>query len=357
MAEELRLAFILLGSLAIGAVILHGIWTVRKTVNEERKLKQVEEVEPEQEEDELEQIDKQFKLKQMEMDFAQIEAEKDRTERSGLPVANVDVDSIYQEKTDNSEQSSASSSDKVTTDSQNIVPKNELFPEQESQKSQKSGQPAQNDVFDGQVETVFDAQPERESEREPEIGNFSALDDDMDKDVGNLDIGISSSTDPQEEIESVEMSSQQTSNEDSSPKKTTSEPQQVLMLFVDKSEGTPIEGAKLLPVLLTLGFKFGEMDFFHRHEHNSGQGEVLFSLANMYNPGTFDVDNMEQMSTRGLTIFMTLPNAGEPLQTFNMMHNAAKKIADEFGAKVLDEKRRPLDVAIVRNYVEKIRKF
>ena len=141
------------------------------------------------------------------------------------------------------------------------------------------------------------------------------------------------------------------------PKTEPEPPQEVLMLFVDKSEGAVIEGARLLPLLLTLGFKFGEMEFFHRHELNSGQGEILFSLANMFNPGTFDPDNMEQFSTRGLTIFMTLPNALEPLQTFNMMHNAAKKIAEEFGAKVLDEQRRPLDVSIVRGYVERIRKF
>ena len=77
----------------------------------------------------------------------------------------------------------------------------------------------------------------------------------------------------------------------------------------------------------------------------------------MYNPGTFDIDNMEQVTTRGLSIFMTLPNAGEALQTFNMMHNAAKKIADEFGANVLDANRERLDVLKVRHYVEKIRKF
>jgi len=49
MAEELRLALILLGTLAIGSVILHGIWTVRRTVSEERKNAKIEaqEAEPE----------------------------------------------------------------------------------------------------------------------------------------------------------------------------------------------------------------------------------------------------------------------------------------------------------------------
>ena len=34
-----------------------------------------------------------------------------------------------------------------------------------------------------------------------------------------------------------------------------------------------------------------------------------------------------------------------------------RKIADEFGARVLDAERKPLDVVRVRNYVDKIRKF
>lgn len=130
-----------------------------------------------------------------------------------------------------------------------------------------------------------------------------------------------------------------------------------IILHIQAPEGLPIQGASLLPLLLTLGFKYSEEGFFNRHEDASGQGPVLFRLVNMYNPGTFDVDNMEQFQTGGVSLFMTLPCEGEALASFNMLHNAAKKLADEFGGQILDHNRLPLDVATTRQYVEKVREY
>ncbi len=39
------------------------------------------------------------------------------------------------------------------------------------------------------------------------------------------------------------------------------------------------------------------------------------------------------------------------------MHNAARKLADEFGGQVLDNTRSVLTVQTTRHYVEKIREF
>lgn len=134
-------------------------------------------------------------------------------------------------------------------------------------------------------------------------------------------------------------------------------PSEVLILYVLVPEGQEINGAMLLPSLLTLGFKYGEMNIFHRHVDNAGSGGVLFSLANMFNPGTFDLEEMDRLQTRGLSLFMTLPGPGEALQNFNMMHSAARKLADEFGGQVLDNTRSVLTVQTTRHYVEKIREF
>ena len=131
--------------------------------------------------------------------------------------------------------------------------------------------------------------------------------------------------------------------------------QQVLVLNVKMPEEKTMTGAALLPVLLTLGFKFGAQDIFHRHVNSNGKGPVLFSLANMFKPGVFDVDNMENFTTRGVSLFMILPIEGDPHQVFNMMHNAARKIADEFGAQILDGRRSVLTKQGLQQYTEKIR--
>jgi cell division protein ZipA len=135
------------------------------------------------------------------------------------------------------------------------------------------------------------------------------------------------------------------------------QPQEVLVLNVKSADDNLIPGSALLPMLLTLGFKFGDQDIFHRHVNSNGKGPVLFSLANMFKPGNFDIDNLENFTTAGISLFMILPIEGEPHQVFNMMHNAARKIADEFSAQIYDGRRTLLTKQSLQQYVEKIREF
>ncbi|MDM7860658.1 cell division protein ZipA [Alteromonas sp. ASW11-36] len=133
--------------------------------------------------------------------------------------------------------------------------------------------------------------------------------------------------------------------------------QEVLVLNVRAPQDQEIQGAALLPMLLTLGFKFGDQDIFHRHVNSNGKGPVLFSLANMFKPGVFDIDNLENFTTQGVSLFMILPIEGDPHQVFNMMHNAARKLAEEFSGQILDGRRSVLTKQGLQQYVEKIREF
>lgn len=132
---------------------------------------------------------------------------------------------------------------------------------------------------------------------------------------------------------------------------------QVIILSVVMSANQQMLGAALLPSLLTLGLKYGEMNIFHRHEDNAGKGKVTFSLANIMNPGSFDLDSMENFATRGVSLFMTLPNAGDPFYVFEQMLNAAKQLAQEFNAQVIDDKRNVMTKQTEQHYLGKIREF
>ncbi|MCL1048421.1 cell division protein ZipA [Shewanella abyssi] len=133
------------------------------------------------------------------------------------------------------------------------------------------------------------------------------------------------------------------------------EPQDVLVLHVVAKEGEALNGAELLPCLLTLNFKFGEMNIFHRHEDNAGKGKVLFSMANMVKPGVFDPDSMEQFSTQGVVLFMTLPCYGEAMRNFSIMLNSAHQIADDLNGVVLDGGRDEWLDSTKQNYIQRIK--
>ncbi|PKG85690.1 cell division protein ZipA [Colwellia sp. 75C3] len=139
-------------------------------------------------------------------------------------------------------------------------------------------------------------------------------------------------------------------------RKTKLEPQ-VIILSVVMPANQQMFGAALLPSLLTLGLKYGEMNIFHRHEDSAGNGRVTFSLANIMNPGSFDLDSMETFATRGVSLFMTLPNAGDSLAVFEQMLNGAKQLAQEFNAQVIDDKRNVMTKQTEQHYLGKIREF
>ncbi|WP_258240608.1 cell division protein ZipA [Pseudidiomarina homiensis] len=134
----------------------------------------------------------------------------------------------------------------------------------------------------------------------------------------------------------------------------TQEPDLVIALHVVGQ----ISGPVLLQQLTELGFKYGEFDIFHRHVDTAGTGPVLFSLANMFNPGTFDIDAMEHFETKGIALFLALPIKSNSTQAFTMMHNAAEKIAAAVeGGQVLDEHRNPLTRQAVQHIHQSIREY
>jgi cell division protein ZipA len=284
MADELRLIFIIIGALVLGALLLHGLWTVRKNSGQPRHRYYDE----------------------------QTADKNERAERADgfddLGVGPVRV--VKKSRTDNMEAA---------------VAKVELPRRAEAIRPVAAKAPAQAEV---QTELAFD------EPKEPEL-NFSALADD------ELADAAYDSEEPMVDAQPA----------------VAEEPAEVLILYVLLPESKEMKGPDLLSSLLTLGFKYGDMDIFHRHLDSAGSGAVLFSLANMFNPGTFDLENIDKLTTRGVSLFMTLPGPGEPLQNFNLMHNAAKKLADEFGGQVLDGQRSVLTVQTVRHYVDKIREF
>jgi len=141
------------------------------------------------------------------------------------------------------------------------------------------------------------------------------------------------------------------------PEKKIEVEQEVIVVSVVMPEGQAISGAALLPTLLTLGLRYGDMNIFHRHQDNAGNGKVTFSLANMMNPGTFDLDEIETFNTQGITLFMTLPNAGDPFEVFEQMMSAAKQLSMEFHGQLLDDKRSVMTKQTEQHYMSKIREF
>jgi cell division protein ZipA len=172
--------------------------------------------------------------------------------------------------------------------------------------------------------------------------NFSALNDDGEPKTsfGNF----------KETPRSAVLSSSKTS------KTNTSElmPNKIMVLHV-MAQTQAFSGYQLLQALLGLGLRYGEMNIFHRHQELSGRGKILFSLASATEPGTFDLDNMNEYSCVGVTLFMDITRLEKPMIVFNILLETARQLAKKLDGVLQDERRQILNEQLVNEYKQRIR--
>lgn len=116
-------------------------------------------------------------------------------------------------------------------------------------------------------------------------------------------------------------------------------------------------GPALMRALTANGFHFGDMDIFHRHQTPAGQGEVVFSLINMVKPGTFNPEAMSGFASPGVSIFMQLPRPGMAKNQFNLMVQTAENLAEELDALLFDAERSPLSPDYLAHCREQLRDY
>lgn len=297
--QELRLVMIVLGAVAIVALLLHGLWTTKK----ERPAKFAERP-----------------IRRMP------EKDSDGFDQDGIGSVRV-VKSHLQgdDKMPKTVHRGAELSDEDETG-------DALFTETSAQAKQRQNHSASHS-FEQQTRT-------KAAKGSKDFYHFEDTEE---------DIALAQA----EQTEQV----QQPQPQAKAPAKEQAPLEDVLVINVQARNNQEFSGEDLFNCLEQFGMHFGEMDIFHHPMDDSPKAESLFCAANMFNPGTFPVKNLHQFSTSGITFFMRLPCSKDAEQTFKLMLKTAQQIADQLGGLVTDDSRNMLTPQQLDRYRDKIKLF
>ena len=147
---------------------------------------------------------------------------------------------------------------------------------------------------------------------------------------------------------------QQTQPQKSAEKPNT-QPEEVLVIHLMANKGEKVAGQQLLDAVLSAGLRYGAMKIFHRHLSDDGSGPVLFSMANLVNPGTFDLNTMGDLEVPGVTLFMALDDIEDPVDALNIMIEAVDSIVGDLQLNVMDESRSSMTRNTIDHYRQRAR--
>ncbi len=132
---------------------------------------------------------------------------------------------------------------------------------------------------------------------------------------------------------------------------------EIIVIHVRSNAADGFNGSDLLQVLIACDMRYGDRDILHRHEQAGGHGSLQFSLANMIEPGTFNIDDINTFRTPGVTFFMTLPGPKDPLTAFDCMIETANCLVSNLDASLFDEDHRGATQKSIKAYRSRVAQF
>ncbi len=312
---NLQLTLGILGVLAIAGIIAHGLWKIRKGNQQQRQQEQRV-------------------------------AEKRQKQNCGF-----DDDGIGEVRVVRQASSETpDTTDSVPTDDEDTSARDTIAepkPSKREEKLQEKAQEKPSQPLSAAEQMAMDLDVDDEVDTP-----LPSMRVDKNEEVEQSELALEPSD--EKPLKQPEASTEQPEEPEEQGETDIGEPEEVIALHVKGS----VQGALLLQMMTELGCKFGDLGIFHRYENTAGTGELIFSVANMFNPGTFDLDNLENFETEGVAFFMALPMKFDGQQAFNMMLNAAKKLATEIPqGQVLDGQRQLLTRQSIHEARQTIREF
>lgn len=130
----------------------------------------------------------------------------------------------------------------------------------------------------------------------------------------------------------------------SSDKPAPTEQEVIIALYVRPPVGHEFAGPAIVRSMNSVGLRYGDMDIFHHFGAGDLRTEIpLFSVANMVEPGHFDLHDIESFATPGLAMFLQLPCSLDGAVAFELYLNTAQRLAEALSGDLYGDPKKLLD--------------
>ncbi len=130
--------------------------------------------------------------------------------------------------------------------------------------------------------------------------------------------------------------------------------EEILVLFITSPTHTLFNGLSISKAADEVGMVYGHMNIFHHFGPGKlHSGQPLFSIANMYEPGSFDLGRMAELKTKGIAAFMYSPASIDASVVFELYLNTTQRIARLLGGDVRTSDNEILNSASIKSLRDK----
>lgn len=131
----------------------------------------------------------------------------------------------------------------------------------------------------------------------------------------------------------------------------------VVSLLLAARAGQFLQGPDLVVAAEKAGLIYGHRNIFHRMVDKNHEQGPIFSVANLVQPGIFDLRTIKELKTPGIHFFITLPGPSSALDAWDAMLPTAQRMAELLDAVVLDDQRNALGRQRISHIREELRTY
>tara|TARA_Y100000389_G_scaffold205119_1_gene263480 strand:- start:2903 stop:3577 length:675 start_codon:yes stop_codon:yes gene_type:complete len=129
----------------------------------------------------------------------------------------------------------------------------------------------------------------------------------------------------------------------------------IVTIRIVSHEKNPFPGDELILSMRGIGLRHGKFGIFHHFD--SEEEKIIFSVASLVEPGSFDLHDIKNQKIPGISLFLILPTPIDCVDAFDMMLKTARTLSKTLNGELLDETGSTLSMQRERYLREEIIQF